>query len=86
MIDHTDTRDRVITLETEVKHLSKSVDKMNGKIDSVEAKVDNLTEIMTQAKGGVNLLRFIIWLSGTGIFVGLVTYGKPILVFLAGLR
>lgn len=86
MIDHTDTRDRVIALETDVKHLSKTVEKLNGKIDDVDAKVDEIKSLLTQAKGGMNLLRFMIYLSGTSVFVGLLTYGKTILIFLAGIK
>ncbi len=93
MSDETDTRDRVIRMEIELEHVKKdiknvsdSVARVDAKVDHVDAKVDEIKELLTQAKGGVNMLRFIIWLSGTGLFVGLVTYGKPILVFLAGIR
>ena len=86
MIDHTDTRDRVIALETDVKHLSKTVEKLNGKIDDVDAKVDEIKELLTQAKGGINVVKFAVWISGTSLVVALVTYGKAIVLFLAGLK
>ena len=56
MTDITDTRDRVIALETDVKHLTAKVDEMAEKVNAVH-------DLLQQAKG-------VKWLIVTAAAVG----------------
>jgi hypothetical protein len=72
-----DTRDRVIRMETELKALKEDVDKMG-------AKVDEIHTLLTEARGAQKAVRFLIWLSGTSVFVWAVTYYKALMAFFKG--
>ncbi|MDX1008854.1 hypothetical protein GOE08_18525 [Sinorhizobium medicae] len=72
-----DTRDRVIRMETELKALKDDVDKMG-------AKVDEIHTLLTEARGAQKAVRFLIWLSGTSVFVWVVTYYKAIMAVIKG--
>lgn len=72
-----DTRDRVIRMETELKALKDDVDKMG-------AKVDEIHTLLTEARGAQKAVRFLIWLSGTSVFVWGVTYYKAIVAVIKG--
>lgn len=52
-----DTRDRVIRLETEVQHLRTTV-------ESMDAKLTELTTMLQQAKGARWVLWFLIMVGG----------------------
>jgi predicted esterase YcpF (UPF0227 family) len=68
MSDASDTRDKVIKLETELAHLRMSVDHM-------AAKVDQMHELLQQAKGA----RWIILLAASlgGFLAGKVAWLAP---------
>lgn len=72
-----DTRDRVIRMETELKALKDDVDKMG-------AKVDEIHTLLTEARGAQKAVRFLIWLSGTSVFVWVMTYYKALVAFFKG--
>ena len=72
-----DTRDRVIRMETELEALK-------AKVDSLDEKVDQLIDLLTQAKGARRTVQFLVWLSSTSIFVWLATYAKQISAFFKG--
>lgn len=72
-----DTRDRVIRMETELKALKEDVDKMG-------AKVDEIHTLLTEARGAQKAVRFLIWLSGTSVFVWVMTYYKALVAFFKG--
>lgn len=72
-----DTRDRVIRMETELKALKEDVDKMG-------AKVDDIHTLLTEARGAQKTVRFLIWLSGTSVFVWVMTYYKAITAVIRG--
>lgn len=72
-----DTRDRVIRMETELKALKEDVDKMG-------AKVDEIHTLLTEARGAQKAVSFLIWLSGTSVFVWFVTYYKAIVAVIRG--
>lgn len=59
MSTETDTRDKVIALEADVKHLT-------GKVDDMAAKVDAMHELLIQARG---LKWFIVTAAAIGGFV-----------------
>lgn len=72
-----DTRDRVIRMETELKALKEDVDKMG-------AKVDEIHTLLTEARGAQKAVRFLIWLSGTSVFIWAMTYYKALVAFFKG--
>lgn len=74
----TDTRDRVIRMETELKTLKKDV-------EDVSKKVDEIHTLLTEARGAQKAIRFLIWLSGSSLFVGALTYYKALLTFFRGI-
>ena len=59
MTDMTDTRDRVIALEADVKHLS-------AKVDDMANKVTAMHELLVQARG---LKWFIVTAAAVGGFI-----------------
>lgn len=72
-----DTRDRVVRMEVELKALKEDVDKMG-------AKVDEIHTLLTEARGAQKAVRFLIWLSGTSVFVWVMTYYKALVAFFKG--
>lgn len=77
MTMETDTRDRVIRMEAELKSLKEDVEEM-GK------KVDNIHTLLTEARGAQKIVKFFIWLSGKSVFIWFVTYYKAIMGLLKG--
>lgn len=75
--DTRDTRDRVIRMETELKSLKDDVEKMGSKVDEIHT-------LLTEARGAQKAIRFLIWLSGTSVFVWVVTYYKAIVAVIRG--
>lgn len=73
----TDTRDRVIRMESELKSLKEDVEKMGSKVDEIHT-------LLTEARGAQKAVRFLIWLSGTSVFIWVVTYYKAIMAVLRG--
>jgi len=78
MTDGTDTRDRVIRMETELKTLKEDV-------QQIDRKVDEIHDILTQARGAQKTIRLLIWLSGTSVFVWSASYWKSIQAFFRGI-
>lgn len=76
-IDARDTRDRVIRMESELKALKEDVETMG-------AKVDQIHTLLTEARGAQKAIRFLIWLSGTSVFIWVVTYYKAIMAVIRG--
>lgn len=76
--DTRDTRDRVIRMEAELKALKDDVESMGSKVDDIHT-------LLTEARGAQKAIRFLIWLSGTSVFVWFMTYYKSIVLFLRGL-
>jgi hypothetical protein len=72
-----DTRDRVIRMESELKALKEDVDKMGTKVDEIHT-------LLTEARGAQKAVRFLIWLSGTSVFIWGMTYYKAFVAFLKG--
>ncbi|RVL48495.1 hypothetical protein CN138_09210 [Sinorhizobium meliloti] len=72
-----DTRDRVVRMEVELKALKEDVDKMG-------AKVDEIHTLLTEARGAQKAVRFLIWLSGTSVFVWVMTYYKALVALFKG--
>lgn len=67
MTPEIDTRDRVIRMETELKALKEEVDQMRQKVDQIHS-------LLTQARGAQTAVKFLVWLSGTSIFLWLAQY------------
>lgn len=72
-----DTRERVVALEVKVQFLTDSVKSMNEKVDEIHT-------LLTEARGAQKAVRFLIWLSGTSVFVWVVTYYKAIMAVIKG--
>lgn len=62
-----DTRDRVIRMETELKALKEEVDQMRVKVNEIHS-------LLTQARGAQTAVKFLVWLSGTSIFLWVSQY------------
>lgn len=77
MTVETDTRDRVIRMEAELKSLKEDVEDVKGKVDEIHT-------LLTEARGAQKAIRFLIWLSGTAFFAWFVTYYKAIVSILRG--
>lgn len=86
MSDETDTRDRVIRMEVELEQVKKDVKAVDEKVDDVKKAVGEIKDLLTQAKGAQRAIQFLIWLSGTSIFVWVVTYSKSVLALFQGLK
>ena len=71
MTPEIDTRDRVIRMETELKALKEEVDQMRLKVDAIHT-------LLTQARGAQTAVKFLVWLSGTSIFLWLAQYAELI--------
>lgn len=72
-----DTRDRVIRMEAELESLK-------DKVESLDKKVDKIHTILTEARGASRAIQFLVWLSGTSLFVWVATYWKNIAAFIKG--
>lgn len=77
MTIETDTRDRVIRMESELETLKE-------KVESLDKKVDRIHTILTEARGAKKTIQFLVWLSGTSLFVWVATYWKNIAAFIKG--
>lgn len=77
MSTETDTRDRVMALEVKVQHCTDTIEQLNRKVDEIH-------DILTQARGAQKAIRLLIWLSGTSVFIWGVSYWKAITAFLKG--
>ena len=77
MIAESEIRERVVALEVKVQYLTDSV-------NSMDKKVDEIHTLMTEARGAQKAVRFLIWLSGTLVFVWGVTYYKAIMAVIKG--
>ena len=75
--DTRDTRDRVIRMEAELKALKDDVETMGSKVDEIHT-------LLTEARGAQKAIRFLIWLSGTSVFVWVMTYYKAIVAVVRG--
>lgn len=84
MSDETDTRDRVIRMEVELEQVKRDIKAVKDSVGDVDKKVDEIKDILTQAKGVQNVFRFMIWLSGTSLFVWVATYSKSVLAMFSG--
>lgn len=73
-----DTRDRVIRMEAELKSLKEDVEDMGKKVAEIHT-------LLTEARGAQKLIRFLVWLSGTAICAWFVTYYKAITALFRGL-
>lgn len=71
MTMESDTRDRVIRMEAELKSLKEDVEEMGKKVDDIHT-------LLIEARGAQKIVKFFIWLSGTSIFIWFVTYYKAI--------
>lgn len=69
----TDTRDRVIRMETELKALKEDVEDMRKKVDMIHT-------LMTEARGAQKTIRLLVWLSGLGVFTAGISVWKWIAV------
>lgn len=72
-----DTRDRVIRVEAELETLQK-------RFEALEKKVDQIHTLLTEARGAKKTIQFLVWLSGTSLFVWVATYWKNIAAFIKG--
>lgn len=77
-------RDRVIRMEVELEQVKKDVKAVKDSVAEVDAKVDEIKEILTQAKGVQNVFKAMIWLSGTSLFVWVATYYKAFIALFSG--
>ena len=75
--DARDTRDRVVRMEVELKALKDDVEKMGSKVDEIHT-------LLTEARGAQKAVRFLIWLSGTSVFIWFVTYYKALMAVIKG--
>lgn len=75
--DTRDTRDRVIRMEAELKALKDDVEQMGSKVDDIHT-------LLTEARGAQKAIRFLIWLSGTSVFIWIMTYYKAIVAVIRG--
>ena len=75
--DTRDTRDRVIRMEAELKALKDDVELMGSKVDDIHT-------LLTEARGAQKAIRFLIWLSGTSVFIWVMTYYKAIVAVVRG--
>lgn len=69
----TDTRDRVIRVESELKALKEDVEKMGAKVDVIHT-------LLTEARGAQKTIRLLVWLSGLGVFTAGISVWKWIAV------
>lgn len=69
----TDTRDRVIRMETELKSLKEDVEQMGRKVDQIHT-------LMTEARGAQKTIKLLVWISGLGVFTAGFTVWKWIAV------
>lgn len=72
-----DTRDRVIRMEAELESLK-------DKVENLDKKVSQIHTILTEARGARKTIQFLVWLSGTSLFVWVATYWKNIAAFIKG--
>jgi len=72
-----DTRDRVIRMEAELESLK-------DKVENLDKKVSQIHTILTEARGATKAIQFLIWLSGTSVFLWVATYWKQITAFVKG--
>jgi hypothetical protein len=73
-----DTRDRVIRMEAELKSLKEDVEDMTKKVNEIHT-------LLTEARGAQKAVRFLIWLSGTALFAWFAAYYKAISALFRGL-
>jgi len=73
MMTDTDTRDRVIRMETELKALKEDVEQMRTKVDQIHT-------LMTEARGAQKTIKLLVWISGIGVFTAGMTAWKWIAV------
>lgn len=71
-------------MEVELEQVKKDIKEVKDNVSEVKGTVDEIKDILTQAKGVKNVFRFMIWLSGTSIFVWVATYYKSVVAFLNG--
>lgn len=69
MSTDTDTRDRVIRMEAELKALKDDVEDMGKKVDAIHT-------LLTEARGAQKTIRFLVWLSGLGVFTAGISVWK----------
>lgn len=84
MSDETDTRDRVIRMEVELEQVKRDIKAVKDSVGDVDKKVDEIKDILTQAKGVQNVFKAMIWLSGTSLFVWVATYYKAFIGLFSG--
>jgi hypothetical protein len=65
----TDTRDRVIRMETELKELKDDFLEMRKKVDQIHT-------LMTEARGAQKTIKLLVWISGLGVFTAGFTVWK----------
>ena len=63
-------------MEVELEQVKRDIKAVKDSVGDVDKKVDEIKDILTQAKGVQNIFKAMIWLSSTSLFVWIATYYK----------
>lgn len=74
--------ERIARMETKLEHVQEKVADLAKKIDEIEAKQDQLIDLITEAKGGIKVARWF-WLLLVGVLGWASSYLPPVKALLA---